>query len=137
VKHIEDPQLNKDIETMGKDSFRHSGLVAQVIDQCKGECAWDIKVVTRLPDILSMLKEQLEREVTAVKVYTEAKRIAERNKTTGKTGGFLNRLLDKVEAGPVDANEVITTLDRIITDEQRHVRLCEDSIATLTMLENK
>jgi rubrerythrin len=136
VRHIEDEQLNKDIETIGKDSFRHSGTVAQLIDQCGGECAWDVQVVSRLPDMQSMLQEQLKREKTAVQVYTEAKKIAEKNQTKAKTGGFLNKLLDKVETSPVNADEVIRTIDRIIMDEQRHIRLCEDSIATLEMLTN-
>lgn len=137
IEQTDDEKLIRDIETVGKDSFRHSGMIAQLINQCGGESAWDIEVVSRVPDVQALLNDQLKREKTVVPIYTEAKKIAERNLTKIKTGGFLNRLLDKVDTNPLDANEVIKTLDRIISDERRHIRLCEDSIATLDMLENK
>ena len=37
VDKINDEQLNKDLEQVGKDSFRHSGAVGKLIGQLGGE----------------------------------------------------------------------------------------------------
>jgi len=44
---------------------------------------------------------------------------------------------DELPLDVVNASDVISTLDRIIFDEQRHIKLVYDSIATLNMLMNK
>ena len=44
---------------------------------------------------------------------------------------------DELPVDVVNINDVISVLNRIIIDEKKHIRLVEDSIATLNMLMNK
>ncbi|MFC1911701.1 ferritin-like domain-containing protein [Chloroflexota bacterium] len=137
VDKINDEILNRDIEIVGKDSFRHSGLVGQIVTALGGEPVYGVEVVARLVDVDAMLKEQLEREKTAKTMYQEAKRLAEKNVVKAKVGGFWNMLKGDKEENPVDVNWVISTLERIILDETNHVRKVEDCVATLKALGDK
>jgi len=47
------------------------------------------------------------------------------------------RMEDELPLDVVNINDVISILDRIIIDEQHHIKLVHDSIATLNMLMNK
>ncbi len=64
--------------------------------------------------------------------------MAEQNKV--KAGGPLSRLTGSANILPedfIDVNELISMLDRHITEEEKHIRLCDDSVDRLSMLKNK
>jgi bacterioferritin (cytochrome b1) len=140
VDKINDEQLNKDLERLGKDSTRHLGSVGQLIVQLGGEPMWQIEVIDRLVDVDNLLDHQLKKEKVALSLCQEAKRVAERNKVKVKVRDFLGRLIrveDELPYDVLNASDVISTLERMIIDETHHIRLVHDSIATLNMFMNK
>ncbi len=88
VDKINDEQLNKDLERLGKDSTRHLGSVGQLIVQLGGEPMWQIEVIDRLVDVDNLLDHQLKKEKVALSLCQEAKRVAERNKVKVKVRDF-------------------------------------------------
>ena len=73
-------------------------------------------------------------------MYQQAELIAIQNKAKVQVKDFLGRLIrmeDKLPMDIVNLDDVMSTLDRIIIDEKKHVKLVEDSMATLKMLMNK
>ncbi len=140
VDHIHDEQLNKDLEQVGKDSTRHLGWVGELILKFGGKPIWQIEVIDRLVDAKEMLAHQLEKEKEALSLYQEAKRVAEKNKVKVQVRDFFGRLIrmeDELPYDVVNASDIISTLDRIIIDEQHHIKLVHNSIATLNMLMKK
>ena len=140
IDKIHDEQLNTDLERVGKDSTRHLGSIGQLVVQLGGEPFWQLEVIDRLVDAEKMLEQQLVKEKAALSLYEQAKRAAEQNKVKIKVKDFLGRLIrteDELPINAVNANDVIATLDRLINDEQYHIRLIQDSLATLKMLLNK
>ncbi len=140
VDHIHDEQLNKDLEQVGKDSTRHLGWVGELILKLGGKPIWQIEVIDRLVDAENMLTHQLGKEKEALSLYQEAKRVVERNKVKVQVRDFFGRLIrmeDELPYDVVNIDDVFSTLDRIIIDEQRHIKLVHDSIATLNMFMNK
>ena len=137
---FQDEQLCKDLEKLGKDSSRHLGSVGELIVKLGGEPMWEIQVIGRVADVEKVLAQQLEREKLAKSMYQEAKLVAQRNKAKAKVREILGKFIKVKYEEPedvVDANDVINTFERIITDEGNHIRLVEDSIATLNALMNK
>jgi bacterioferritin (cytochrome b1) len=140
VDKINDEQLNKDLERLGRDSTRHLGSLGELIIQLGGKPFWVIDVVDRLVDVDNLLDHQLKKEKLALSLCQEAKREAEKNKVKVQVRDFFGRLIrmeDELPYDVVNASDVISTLDRIIIDEQRHIKLVHNSIATLNMLMNK
>ena len=87
-----------------------------------------------------MLAQQLEKEKLALSMYQQAELIAIQNKAKVQVKDFLGRLIrmeDELPMDIVNLDDVMSTLDRIIIDEKKHVKLVEDSMATLKMLMNK
>ena len=140
VDHINDEQLNKDLELLGKESYHHHGWIGQLITQLGGKPDWTINVIDRLVDVDRMLALQLEKENIALSLCQEAMRIAERNKVKVQVRDFLGRLIRMEDELPIDVvnvDDVLGTLERIATDEKRHIKLAHNSIATLDMHMNK
>ena len=140
VDHINDEQLNKDLERLGKESMNHAGWVGQLIAQLGDKPEWVIDVIDRMVDVDKMLALQLEKEKAALLLYKEARRVAEKNKFTVQVRDFLGRLIRMEDELPIDVvnvNDIFGTLDRIIIDEQHHIKLVHDSIATLNMHRDK
>ena len=140
VDNINDEQLNKDLERLGKESYQHLGWVNKLITELGGEPVWKINIIDRMVDVDKMLAQQLEKEKLAVSMYQEAKRVTERNRAKVEARDFLGRLIrmeDELPMDVVNINDVLGTLERIITDEQNHVKLVHNSLATLNMLMNK
>jgi len=140
VDKINDAQLNKDLEQIGKDSFRHSGALGKLIGQLGGEALWRVDIIERLVDVETMLAQQLDKEKTALLLYQQAEHVAAQNKTKVHVKDFWGRLIrmeDEIPIDVVNLDDIIRTLDRIIIDETKHVKLVENSIATLKMLMNK
>ena len=132
---INDEQLNKDLEYLSKVSLQHFSNLNKIIELLDGELVWAMCTIERLVDVGESLDEQLKKEKLVISKYKETIQVVEKNKVKVKQG-FLSKLLsEKVEA--VDANYIVSTLKRHIMDEERHVRLVEDSIATFKALKNK
>ena len=130
---IHDEQLIKDLEHVGKESTR-------LIVQLGGEPKWQIEVIDRMVDVDRMLVQQLGKEKLALSLCQQAKHLAEQNRAKVKVKDFFGRLIRMQDELPIDVvniNDVISVLDRIIIDEKKHIRLVEDSIATLNVLMNK
>ena len=140
VDHINDEQLNKDLERLGTESYHHHGWIGQLITQLGSKPDWTMDIVDRLVDVDKMLALQLEKEKTALSLCQEAMRIAERNKVKVQVRDFLGRLIRMEDELPIDVvnvNDILGTLERIATDEKHHIKLVHNSIATLNMLMNK
>ena len=64
-----------------------------------------------------------------------------KNKTRAKGREFFDKFTRKMkgelEEDIVSADEIISTLDRLILDEEHHATVVEDSIATLKMFMEK
>jgi len=136
---IKDEQLVKEIDRLGKDSLRHFGITERMIRNLGAEMVWFPGTLPRLVGVIDTLEKQLEKEKTARDLYTEAKKIAMANKITVKLGGVFNifRTKDILEKDIVPFEQIINDLDRLVSDEERHIRVAEDSIATFKALVSK
>ena len=136
---IKDDQLVNDIDKLGKDSLGHYGIMDRMIRSLGSEIAWLPNTLPRLVGVDYVLEQQLEKEKAARDLYTEARKIAMANKTTVKVGGIFNifRGKDMSEEDVVSYEQVIHDLDRLISDETRHIRVVEDSLATHKALMSK
>jgi len=133
---IEDEQLIKGIDRLGKDSLGHFTKMDEMIRNLGDDMVWLTSTLPRLVDIVGILDSQLEREKAARDIYQEARKIAVANKIAAKPGGFFSRLrgIDISEHNIVLFDKLINDLDRLISDEERHMRIVEDSIATFKAL---
>ena len=136
---IADKQLLDDIETLGKNSLAHYGIVDNMIQSLGAETAWRLNTLPSSVDIIDVLESQYEKEKSAHYLYNEARKVANANKTTIKTGGIFNkfRLREIQESEIIPLDFIISRLDRLITDENRHMRIVVDSIATVKSLLRK
>ncbi len=137
---ITDKQLLDDIEKLGKDSLVHFGILDNIIQSLGAETVWLPSILPRLVDVAGILEQQLEKEKAAQDLYKEARKVAIANKTTVKKGG-ISSMFQKArnipESEVIHADQIISKLDRLISDEERHIRVVSDSIATITMLLNR
>ncbi|MFC2005604.1 hypothetical protein ACFLVG_01415 [Chloroflexota bacterium] len=136
---INDQQLVKDIDKLGKDSLGHFSKMDLIIQNLGGEMAWLPSTLPRLVGVHDELEKQLKKEEAARDLYKEARQIARKNKITVKVGGFLDRLMGKDISGQnfVSFEQIINDLDRLISDEERHIRVVKDSMATCSALKGK
>ena len=136
---ITDKQLLDDIETLGKDSLTHFGIVDNMVQRLGAKTAWSFNTLPRSVDIIDVLESQYEKEKSAHYLYNEARKVANANKTTIKTGGIFNmfRLREIQESEIIPLDFIISRLDRLITDENRHMRIVVDSLATFKSLLRK
>jgi len=133
---ISDEQLIQNVDTLGSDSVRHHTLLQNLVRQLGYEPTWQISVSPRVPDVEDCLEKQLDKEKLALETYRNAMKIAQKNQKKVKVGGFFhsfNKKDDISEDGILTADEIINVLSRIIMEEERHIRLVKDSIATLDM----
>ena len=139
-EEMSDEQLVKDLDKLGRDSLVHFSKMDNMITRLGSEMTWQTHVLPRVVDVLDILKKQLGKEKFALETYKEAKNIALKNQQKVKVRGFFGKLLrikDTEEGEIITTDEVINTLDRLISDETNHARVVEDSIATLNMLMSK
>ena len=137
---ISDEQLVKDLDKLGRDSLVHFSKVDNMTSRLGSGAVWQTHVLPRVIDVLDILSKQLEKEKFALETYKEAKNIALRNQKKVKVSEFFGKFLhikDTEKEEIITADEVINTLDYLITDETNHIRVVEDSIATLNMLMSK
>ncbi len=138
IDKINDKQIIEAIETVIKESIIHFDEIDRFIRKCGGETIWHINVVGWSVDVEECLIQLLDRENWVKSWYQAAKRVAEQSKI--KAGGLLSRFTERADILPedyVDANELIRMLDRHIEEEEKHIRLCNDSVDRLRMLKNK
>ncbi len=138
IDKIHDERLIENIEVVVKESIYHFDEIDKLIRKCGGETIWHINVVDWSVDVEEMLFQLLDKEKWVISWYQAAKRVAEQNKV--KASGLLNGLtgsVDKLPEGFVDVNELISMLDRHIVEEEKHIRLVEDSINRLNTLRKK
>jgi len=136
---IEDEQLIKDLDRLGKDSLGHFTKMDQMIRNLGDDMVWLTSTLPRLVGVLDILDKQLGKEKAARDLYKEAKKIAINNKITVKVGGFFNVLRGKdISAQNITPFEqIINDLDCLILDEERHITVVENSIATFKALVSK
>ena len=133
---IKDEQLIKDLNRLGLESIGHFSKMKGMIENLGSDMAWLTSTLPRLVGVLDILDMQLGKEKAARDLYTEAKKIAIANKITVKVGGgfSLFRRTDISEKDVVPFEQIISDLDRLIVDEERHIKIVEDSIATFKTL---
>jgi len=132
IDRVSDEQFTRDLERLGKESFRHSGMVGKLIVQLGGEPQWEIEVIDRMIDVGNMLALQLEKEKSALSIYQQAKLVAQQNQARAK--GFLGGLITwggKESREFVSRSTVINILNRLTSDETGHIKLVERMILEL------
>ncbi|MFC1983956.1 hypothetical protein ACFLVO_02975 [Chloroflexota bacterium] len=137
---ISDKQVLGDLEKLGKDSLGHFNKTDRLMTQLGSQIVWTTSTYPRLVDPIYELNEQLGKEKEAFELYQKARKIALDNKIEAKPKGLLGKLfgMEKIrEEDLIIADEVIYMLERHMEDERRHLKLTEDSIATLKMLMNR
>ena len=135
ITKVNDEQLNKDLEYVGKASVGHFGNLSKVLELLGGEPVWTLGTIERLVDVHKTLGQQLGKEKAAIALYKATIQLVEKNKVKLKGKGFLGRLLGGAEeVKAVDAAYVVDICKRHIMDEERHVRLVDDSMKTLKAL---
>jgi bacterioferritin (cytochrome b1) len=137
---IHDEQLIGDLDRLGKESMKHFNDSIKLIEKLGGEPKWKLGAIERLEDAEKLLTLQLEKEHIAASLYKEAKLVATRNKKKIKVQDFFGRLIrmrEELAEDVVSVDDIIEIFDRGIIDENRHIRLVKDSLATLNMLMNK
>ncbi len=121
-----------DLERLGKESVRHSGLVAQLIVQLGGEAQWAIEPIDRMTDVGSILAIQLEKEKVAKFLYQQAGHMVQENQAKAK--GFLSRLTiwrGEESRDFLSRSDVISLLNRLMYDEMGHKKVVERIIFEL------
>ena len=137
--NIQDGKIIQDLDRLGKESLRHFNEAIKIIERLGGEPLWKLDTIERLDDVEKLLALQLKKEEAALSFYKEARLVASRNKETVKGQDFFGRLIrmrNELAEDIVTADEIFGLLDRVIIDENQHIRLVKDSIATLSMLMN-
>ncbi len=115
-------------ERFGKDSFRHSTIVAKLIEELGGEPEFEMLTIDRMVDIHSLLIGQLGYEKLAESLYKEARLIAQNNQEQAK--GVFAKLRGIMEEPKKDVSrsEIIEKLKRLELDEMGHAKRAETMI---------
>ncbi len=129
IEGINDEQLASDLERLSKDSIEHLGIITQLTSRLGGEPNLRLHTIDRTADLDSMGEQQVAGEKAAIRLYTEAKRLAEDNPVKSS---FRDKLRSRFGAEPDAAprGETIRLLDRLANEEVTHLRVIEDCLAT-------
>ncbi len=124
-------------ERFGKDSFRHSTIVAKLIEELGGEPEFEILTIDRLVDIHSLLIAQLGYEKLAESLYKEARLIAQNNQAKKK--GLFGKLMSIGEEPKKDVSrsEIIEKLKRLELDEMGHAKRVETMLLQVNIKPGK
>jgi len=82
----------------------------------------------------------LENEKAVASMYVQINRTIKANKKWIKAGTFFERLVrkeDELLREITTADEVLAAIQNIGADERKHIRICEDALATLKMYREK
>ncbi len=137
-KHkITDEQLIGDIKICADDSTRHFNEISQLIESLGGKPVWKTSVIGQWDDIPSRINDQLKREKEVLAIFKDINRILQQNKVEIKDRKFFGKTFT-VRSEPQEAvvtlNEIKSIIDRETSDEIKHIRLAENSIATIRAL---
>jgi hypothetical protein len=129
VEKVADEQLVADLERLARESSEHLGIITQLTTRLGGETAWRITTIDRMVDLDSLGEQQLAGERDAIRLYTDAKRLAEDNPVRS---GFREKLRSSSGAEPDAAprGETIRLLEHLSGQERTHERTMEDCLAT-------
>ncbi len=134
---ITDEQLIGDINICADESRRHFDEISQLIESFGGKPVWKTSVIGHWDDIPSRINEQLEREKEVLAIFKDINRILQQNKVEVKDRKFFGKrftVRSEPEGSMVTLNEIKSIMDREISDEIKHIRLAENSIATIKVL---
>lgn len=136
IEKITDKQLIDDINKLGTDSLHHFGVTDRIIGTLGSKIVWEPSTLPRLVGVPDMLEAQLKNENAARAFYIEARKIAAVNKATYKSGGFFSAFTqrNKPEEIIIRYDLLIRDIDRLILDEERHIRIVEDLLVTCKTL---
>ena len=140
IDNIHDEQLNKALQRLGMESIRHFNELDRLIVKLGGEAHWYFGVIERLDDVQEILIQQLSEEKAVMSLFEQARQLVQGSKIKVKVGTFFDRLIKNTGGlikDIVTVNEIMIILERQIADDKRHIRICEDSVATLKALKGK
>ncbi len=126
-------EFSNNAERFGKDSFRHSTIVAKLIEELGGEPEFEMLAIDRMVDIHSLLVEQLGKEKLAESLYKEARLIAQNNQAKEK--GLFGKLMSIREEPKkeISRSEVIEKLERLELDEMGHAKRVETMLIQINI----
>lgn len=123
VEGINDEEVNRHLETLGKESIHHFSGVSKVIELLGGEPVWVLPAVERMVDVTAVIDAQIEKENKALALYKDAIKTCRKYMVQEKSG-FFSKLMGKPEEKTViDAHGIVSFCERHIIDEERHAKL--------------
>ncbi len=135
---INDERFLSDVETIGKDSLRHLNWDVDIIESLGGEYDWNINAVERYYDVNERRGQQLEKEKAAAGLYKQAIRLVRENIVKEKVEDISGKLINTGRRGLREevrkASELVGILERIELEEEKHVRMIQDLLATYDFL---
>ncbi|MEE9516825.1 MAG: hypothetical protein V3V52_06960 [Candidatus Adiutricales bacterium] len=135
---INDERFLSDVETIGKDSLRHLNWDVDIIESLGGEYDWNINAVERYYDVNERRGQQLEKEKAAAELYKQAIRLVRENIVKEKVEDISGKLINTGRRGLREevrkASELVGILERIELEEEKHVRMIQDLLATYDFL---
>lgn len=137
IHKITDEQLISDIKTCGEDSTRHFDDISQLIERLGGKPVWKTSPIGQMDDVSSRIADQLKREFAVLAIFEGINHILQQNKAKIKGWKFFGKTFtvrSEPQENPVTFNEIKNIMDIEISDEKKHIRLAEDSIATIRAL---
>ncbi|MEE8473368.1 MAG: hypothetical protein V3S82_09395 [Dehalococcoidia bacterium] len=121
----------KGLERLGKQSVQHFGWTGQLIQRLGGSPEWQIDVIDRMVDVVSLLTTQLEREDGARSLYQQAKKVAQEQPSKGALGKLKSIEILLSGSNFIERSSVIAVLERLVFDEEDHISLVKKIIADL------
>ena len=142
IHNIHDEQLIRDLEDIGKQSLKHFSDIDNTVVLFGGEPKWQLMTIERIANVEGLLAQQLEKEREVASVYKKIRQVVRQNRMKVKVNGLLAKFHEAYGELPeraknINANDIISMLDRHIAEEERHAKLLEDAIYTFKMLMNK
>jgi len=122
------------LETLGKDSVRHLGLVVEFIKRLGGQPNWGFNPTERITDIRAMLSQQMQKENASLSLFMQAIKLAEQNQLKGLSAmGDVIKIARKRANNDVERSTVIAGLGEFAKDELRHIELLRGTITNLDL----
>ncbi len=130
IEGIIDEQLAADLEHLGQASTVHLGIITRLTTRLGGEPDFRLNTIDRLVDLDSMGEQQVAGEKAAIRLYTEAKRLAEDNPVKSTGFGAILRSRSGAKPDAASRGETIRLLEHLANEEVTHLRIVEDCLAT-------
>lgn len=139
IEGVTDQQLVADLEHLGKASAAHLVTIGQLAARLGGETVAPIDPIERMVDLDSLGEQQLAGEKDAMRLYLEAKQLAEDNPVRSTGLGERLRAIFGADPDPDPAprGETIRLLEHLASQERTHARIVEDSLATFRAMRKR